>query len=261
MRAFAVEYLEATRGGMWDDSRDVLAPLELASCERVLDAGAGTGALTRVLAEETDGDVVALDANPMLLSHAPAPRVRGDATRLPFRRDSVDLVVCQALLVNVPDPRAVLDAGRRVSRGRVAAIEPDNSAIEVDSTVDAEAPLARRAREAYLAGVDNPAKRGDAESIFTDAGLTDLTVREYTHERVIEPPYSDVEWTEAEKRADGGGLGSDREAMLDGGLTRAEFTSLHEEWCAMGETVLEQMDAGQYRRSERIPFSITVGTV
>src|SRR6056297_3239077 len=153
MRQFDAEYLEHTRQGMWDDSREALAPLELSTRQRVLDVGSGTGALTEVLRSETPGQVVGVDADRTLLEHAAGPAVVGDAHRLPFADDVFDLVVCQALLINLPDPVATLEEFARVSRNRVAVIEPDNSAVRIDSTIDREAALAERARTYYLDGV------------------------------------------------------------------------------------------------------------
>ena len=261
MREFTAEYLETTREGMWDDSRDALAPLQLDSCERVLDVGAGTGELTAVLREETPGEVVALDADARLLAETTDPRVRGDATRLPFGDDTFDLVVCQALLVNLPDPVDAVREFARVSRGRVAAIEPDNSAVTIESTVEAEAPLARRARECYLDGVATDASLGAARAVFADAGLRDVEVRTYDHERAIEPPYSETALTAAKRKASGQGLTADRETILAGDTTPDEFDALRQEWREMGRTVIEQMQGNDYRQRETVPFFVTVGSV
>ncbi len=261
MREFTAEYLETTRQGMWDDSREALDPLALESCERVLDVGAGTGELTRVLREETSGEVVALDADAGLLASLSGPRVCGDATRLPLGDDTVDLVVCQALLVNLPDPAAALREFARVSRGRVAAIEPDNSAVTIQSTVSDEPPLARRARECYLDGIETDATLGAARDLFTATGLSDVEVRTYEHERVIEPPYTETALTAAKRKASGEGLDGDRATILAGETTPEEFDALREDWRTMGRTVIEQMQDGNYRQSEVVPFFVTVGLV
>lgn len=259
MREFTAEYLDATRRGMWEDSREALDPLGLESTARVLDVGAGTGALTRVLREESPGVVVALDADADLLSAVDGPRVRGDATRLPFDDDSFDLVVCQALLVNLPDPLATVREFARVSQGRVAAIEPDNGAVSIDSTVDAEPPLARRARELYLRGVETDAELGAARALFEAAGLDAVTVGRYDHERVIEPPYGEQAIESARRKASGEGLASDRETILAGETTAEEFDALRQDWRAMGRTVIDQMQDGVYRQREIVPFYVTVG--
>jgi SAM-dependent methyltransferase len=261
VREFSAEYLQTTREGMWAESREALAPLGLETAERVLDVGAGTGALTRVLREETPGEVVALDADRGLLDNVRNPRVQGDGTRLPFADGTFDIVVCQALLVNLPDPVEAVREFARVSRGRVATIEPDNSAVSIDSTVDTEAPLARRARTLYLQGVETDASLGAARSVFTDAGVGDIVVERYNHERRIEPPYGEYELTAAQRKASGEGLAEDRETVLAGETTPEEFDSLREEWRSMGRTVIEQMQDGEYRQRETVPFFITVGRV
>ncbi|PSP36946.1 SAM-dependent methyltransferase [Halobacteriales archaeon QH_2_66_30] len=264
MRCFTAEYLEATREGMWEDSRDALADLALGSRERVLDVGAGTGELTGVLREETPGEVVALDADSELLGEVPAPRVLGDATRLPFRDSEFDLVVCQALLVNLPEPEHALEEFARVSSDRVAVVEPvepDNSAVRIDSTVTAEPPLARRARELYLDAVGTDASIGDASDLFAEVGLSEVTVRRYDHERAIEPPYSERAVESARRKASGAGLDTDRETILAGGTTPEEFDDLRQEWRAMGREAAAQMQDGEYRQREVVPFFVTVGHV
>lgn len=261
MRQFTAEYLETTREGMWGDSRDALSDLSLESRQQVLDVGAGTGELTRVLREEVPGDVVAIDADRSLLEHIADPRVRGDATRLPFRDDTFDLVVCQALLVNLPEPSIALQEFARVSTDCVAVIEPDNSAVAIESTVDAEPRLARRAREMYLDGLTTDASLGAVPELFEDAGLEDVTVRRYDHERRIESPYSKQALESAREKASGNGLDADRETILAGETSRELFETLREDWRAMGREVIEQMQDGTYRQREIVPFYVTSGHV
>jgi SAM-dependent methyltransferase len=261
VREFSAEYLETTRRGMWEDSRKALASLEVDTAGRVLDVGAGTGALTGVLREESNGDVVALDADADLLGSIEAPRIRGDATRLPFAADTFDVVVCQALLVNLPEPLVAVEEFARVSRGQVAAIEPDNGAVTIESSVEAEAPLARRARGLYLDGVGTDASLGAARTVFSEVGLSDVTVDRYDHERTIEPPYNEHALTAAKRKASGDGLVSDRETILAGDATPDEFDALKQEWRAMGRSVVEQMQTGVYRQREVVPFFVTVGSV
>lgn len=261
MRQFTAEYLETTRTGMWEDSRAALADLELDSRERVLDVGAGTGELTRVLRTEIPGEAIALDADPALLEHVDDPRVWGDATRLPFREDSFDLVVCQALLVNLPHPATAVAEFGRVSRDRVAVIEPDNSAVTIDSTVDTEPPLARRARKRYLSGLETDAALGPARSLFEEAGLDAVTVSRYDHVRAIEPPYSERALEGAKRKASGSGIDDDKDTILAGPATPEEFDTLRQEWRAMGREVIAQMQDEEYRQREVVPFYVTVGQV
>ena len=261
MRRFTAEYLETTREGMWEDSRSALADLALDSRERVLDVGAGTGELTRVLRAETAGEVVALDADRELLEHVAAPRALGDATRLPFRTGSFDLVVCQALLVNLPDPVEALEEFARVSHDRVAVVEPDNSAVTIESTVDGESALAERARARYFDGVDTDVTMGEASDLFAAAGLDVIAVEQYNHERITEPPYSEQALESIRRKASGAGIDTDRETILAGETTPEEFDALREQWRAIGREAVEQLQDEQYRRTETIPFYVTVGTV
>jgi SAM-dependent methyltransferase len=261
VREFTAEYLETTREGMWDDSRAPLDPLGLGGRERVLDVGAGTGELTRVLREECPGTVVALDADAGLLSGVGSPSVRGDATRLPFAEDAFDLVVCQALLVNLPDPALAVREFARVSRDAVAAIEPDNSAVTIDSTVEAESVLARRARKLYLDSVGTDASLGAARDLFDACGLSGVRVRRYDHERTVDPPYSGRDVEAARRKASGAGLETDRETILAGETTPEEFDRLRQAWREMGRTVAAQMRDGTYHQHEVVPFYVTVGRV
>jgi len=261
VRRFTAEYLEATREGMWDDSREALADLELATRERVLDVGAGTGELTRVLREESPGTVFAIDADGDLLKHVTAPRVVGDATRLPFRSGVFDLVVCQALLVNLPEPEHGIQEFARVSSDRVAVVEPDNGAVRIDSTVAAEPSLARRARQLYLDSVETDAAIGAARTLFEAAGLHDVTVRRYDHERRIEPPYTERALESARRKASGAGIEADRETILAGETSPEEFDDLRQEWRAMGRQVTAQMQDATYHQREVVPFYVTVGRV
>ncbi|WP_435334993.1 class I SAM-dependent methyltransferase [Haloarchaeobius sp. TZWWS8] len=263
MRRFDADYLEKTRAGMWADSRDALSGLELPTRERVLDVGCGTGELTAVLSDECDGQVVGVDADAGLLAHARdvAPVVTGDATRLPFPDDSFDLVVCQALLINLPDPAAAVAEFRRVASEAVAAVEPDNGLVTVDSTVEQESPLSRRARSAYLEGVSTDVGLGAAAAdLFAEADLTDVSTRRYDHTRTVEPPYSQTALEAAARKANGSGLASD-EAELRRSLSDDAYDKLREEWRAMGRDVVDQMQDGVYRRTETVPFFVTVGAV
>lgn len=261
MRRFDADYLERTREGMWADSRAALTDLALDDCERVLDVGCGSGELTRVLREEATGEVVGVDADAALLEDVPPPTVLGDATRLPFTDDAVDLVVCQALLINLPDPAAALAEFARVASERVAVIEPDNSAVTVESTVDAEPTLARRARELYLDGVETDVTLGArAADLFPEAGLEVVSTRRYEQELRTAPPYSEGALAAAKRKATAAGL-VDRADVLGNTTDDDQFDRLRQSWRAMGRDVIEQMGAGEYERTETVPFFVTVGLV
>lgn len=265
MRTFSEAYLERTRRGMWED-RQALEPLDLEARERVLDVGCGTGELSRVLREGTPAEatVIGCDADRDLLAVAAehVPVVAGDALRLPFSDDAFDLVVCQALLINLPDPAAAVAEFARVSSDLVAAVEPDNGAVEVDSSVDAESGLERRARRAFIDGSTTDIALGsDAREAFETAGLEILETRRYDHVRTVEPPYDEAALAAARRKATGSGLADDRETMLAGSMTEGEYDDLRRAWRAMGRDVVEQMGDRTYRRREAVPFFVTVAGV
>jgi len=279
VRRFSAEYLEHTRRGMWEDDRDALGGLNLPSRERVLDVGCGTGELTRVLAAETDATgegtdatVIGVDADPELLSVArgaergaeAGPRIgylAGDATRLPVGDDAVDLAVCQALLINLPDPTAAVRELARVSSDLVAAVEPDNADVRVASTVDAEERLEREAREAYVAGVETDVALGDrVRDAFDAAGLVDVRTRRYVHEKRTEPPYAEDALRSAARKASGAGLADHRDELV-AATSEDAYDDLRGRWREMGREVVDAIGAGEYERVEYVPFDVTVGRV
>jgi SAM-dependent methyltransferase len=264
VRRFSADYLARTREGMWESDRGALADLELGSRERILDVGCGTGELTRVLTDECPGRVLGVDADLALLrvaADAGLPVVAGDATRLPFRDDSVDLAVCQALLVNLPDPPAAVAEFVRVSDDLVAAVEPDNGDVGVDSTVDVEVALERSVRETFLAGVSTDVALGDrVPDIFRKAGLRDVTTRRYYHEKRVAPPYDEDDLEAATRKASGAAL-AEHETELRRVLDDDEYDALRADWREMGRAVVDQMREGTYRRAEVVPFDVTVGRV
>lgn len=263
MREFSAEYLRRTREGMWDD-RAALAPLALESRESVLDVGCGTGELSRVIAEESPGRVVGCDVDRNLLATARkhVPVVAGDALRLPFPDDGFDLVVCQALLINLPAPAAAVAEFARVSGDLVAAIEPDNGDVAVESSVARESALEARAREAYVESVETDVSLGaDAREAFGDAGLEVIASRRYDHERRVEPPYGEAALADARRKATGAGLDDDRATLLSGSMGEEAYDDLRGEWREMGRAVIDQIGEETYRRREVVPFHVTVGRV
>lgn len=106
--------------------------LSLESDDRILDVGCGTGeSMRRVLG--ADRSVHGLDVSPHQLAYArekPALQgasfALGDATNLPYRSDSFDVVMSLGSLPYVPDVDAALEEAHRVTRpnGRLFVVGP-----------------------------------------------------------------------------------------------------------------------------------------
>ncbi|HZR43688.1 MAG TPA: methyltransferase domain-containing protein [Ktedonobacteraceae bacterium] len=118
--------------------RQIVAWLQLAPGSRVLDAGCGSGGMTRLLAQAvgSDGEVFGLDANAQLIE-GDRSQVRdtdvagqiqfqeGDVLHLPFEDGTFDLVWCSRVIHGLSDQVAGVRELARVVRpgGRVVLRE------------------------------------------------------------------------------------------------------------------------------------------
>lgn len=169
LSADAYDAYEARTGRFRTLARLLWAEMERAASgppESVLDAGAGSGASTRVLRERAD-NVVALDASRGMLRANGEPRVQGDFDHLPFDDGAFDAVAFTASLFLVPDPALAAREARRVCRpgGVVGAVAPLGW-VDADGR-DAFADLDRDSRSP----VDPSAIEGAlAESVTVETG-------------------------------------------------------------------------------------------
>jgi ubiquinone/menaquinone biosynthesis C-methylase UbiE len=120
----------------------VIDALELADATRVMDVGAGTGALTDPLrAAAPDASVVSADAAPEMLryarDHRRALAVLADAAALPFATSSIDAVLVAYVLFHVLEPRTAVSEAARVLRrgGRVGTVTWANESTSRAATV------------------------------------------------------------------------------------------------------------------------------
>jgi SAM-dependent methyltransferase len=131
----------------------LLRQVQIARRQRVLDLGAGYGAVTPELVRRSGGLVYALDLEVSALQEAEstfasASRIGGHAAFLPFRDATFDLVFSQLTLLWVNPLAATLDAIYRIlmNGGVLVAMEPDYEAM-------IEYPPAIAAKELWCAGL------------------------------------------------------------------------------------------------------------
>ncbi len=93
-------------------AQDLAQRVKLSSASNVLEIAAGTGVVTRAIADAVDDTVsiISTDLNQDMLNHAASVRKdknvkwqQADALALPFEEDSFDVVVCQFGVMFFPD--------------------------------------------------------------------------------------------------------------------------------------------------------------
>jgi ubiquinone/menaquinone biosynthesis C-methylase UbiE len=106
-------------------SGDLANRVAVLNPSRVLETAAGTGVVTRALANAlpTHVDLIATDLNQPMLDRAAAVGTRRpvkwqqtDATQLPFDDASFDIIVCQFGMMFFPDKARAMSEARRVLR-------------------------------------------------------------------------------------------------------------------------------------------------
>jgi ubiquinone/menaquinone biosynthesis C-methylase UbiE len=167
-----------------------LGLLDIATGERVLDVGCGSGAVTRDIAKRVgnQGLAVGLDPSPALLSIARTlaqdaglgDRVEfreGNALRLPFPEASFDAVVCATVLSHIPKGESAIPELTRVLRpgGRLGVFD-----FDADMTLFTH-PDRTLTRRIVAAASDAMAVDGwlvrRLPFLFGRAGITDVRVR------------------------------------------------------------------------------------
>ncbi|MEI6208449.1 MAG: methyltransferase domain-containing protein [Desulfuromonadales bacterium] len=108
-----------------DMLRTYLADINFPEAADVLDAGCGTGAVSRELARRLNGgQVVGIDPSPVFLATARKVSadfknlsfIEGDCRNLPYDRENFDAVIFHTTLSHVPRPEEALKEAFRVLR-------------------------------------------------------------------------------------------------------------------------------------------------
>jgi ubiquinone/menaquinone biosynthesis C-methylase UbiE len=220
----------------------------VASGDRVLDVGCGTGVLARAAADRVaaEGQVTGLDRNAGMLAVARRLRPQidwrqGDATRLPFPDGSYDVVVSQFALMYFPHRIAALREMVRVLRpgGRLAVAvwgPYDRATSYVALTEITRRRCGRTAADVLTA----PFVLGDEDE------LADLLKSAGIEEAVVELREGTVTYPTIEAFVETEVKGSPLEALLDEesyrGLVREAQQEL-QRYSADGGEVTMPMDA------------------
>jgi SAM-dependent methyltransferase len=200
--------LKHLREDWWESAftaflQETLAPR---SGNRILDVGCGEGlaeveigrlhiSQLRLFGVDRVPSKVALARQETLSHNQRVGFAAADARRLPFRDGVFDSIYCVAVLQHIDDVDLALSEFARVtaSRGRVVAVEPDNSARYGFSST----PMGRRAFELsaqFFVALEGP--RGDRAAVgptlperFARLGIEPLSVRLFpVSQTVLGPP-------------------------------------------------------------------------
>jgi SAM-dependent methyltransferase len=157
----------------------VIRALDIGDARRVLDVGAGTGALTGVLRDSAPGaSVFSLDASCAMLrlahDRAGATPCLADSARLPVATGSVDAVLLAYVLFHLVEPAHGVNEAARVLRpgGRVGTVtwaretQPDAAAVWDETLAEYGVPVL--AAHGNHSGLD---REDDVEALHTASGL------------------------------------------------------------------------------------------
>lgn len=139
----AVELLRQQAEWLAPARSRLLRQIGIAHRQRILDLGAGYGAVTGELVRRGGGSVVALDREWEALRRIDtAVPIQSNALQLPFAHNTFDLVFCQCVLLWLADVDTAVAEVQRVLQpgGVLAAIEPDYGGLmEYPPAIDSRA--------------------------------------------------------------------------------------------------------------------------
>ena len=176
------------------DSAALLARVGLRPGRRAIDLGCGPRGILDLLAARVapGGQVVGLDADPahtaMAAGFVSSQMLRdvrivtADARRTGLRSASFDLVHARTLLVNVPQPEAVVAEMVRLAKpgGWVAVTEPDTEHALCYPPHPAFDRICEIFAAAFTRNGADPAMGRRVPELFRQAGLTDVAVESRT---------------------------------------------------------------------------------
>jgi ubiquinone/menaquinone biosynthesis C-methylase UbiE len=223
-REHSSEYLGAARAFWWnEDYLDLLAKrLRLNACHSLLDVGCGQGYMAFKLAGRLarNASVYGIDAEAKWVGEAEDQAktfpnsnvvnfkfIPGDACNLPFADNSMDISLCQTLLIHLAEPEKAVAEMVRVTRpgGHVVAFEPNNivnslilnSQAELNNSVEQtmmKVEIQLRMEKGKMALGEGFDSLGDVvPELFHRAGLCNIQVWLGDKAGVLIPPYDTAE--------------------------------------------------------------------
>lgn len=180
----------------------------------VADIGCGWGYIGQLLLRKIlpGGAICGVDIDQKLIKQAidlgdeNTHYLVGDAQSIPLKSESVDLAICQAVLIHLADPKSAVAEMARIVKpgGKVAAIEANNILVKLASWDNLHSLTPERQIEElkYHHTVNKGRKNlkmGDYEigskvsSYMTESGLTDIEVHLNDSVLHLEPPYNTPE--------------------------------------------------------------------
>ncbi len=160
---------------------------------KVLDAGCGSGAVTRLIARRVfPGEVVGLDIDPMFIEeakrHAESESIDnirfeiGNIEDLNYDDSYFDLSYCRFVLMHLNDPLKAVSELKRVTKkgGSVAAAEPDDGSVVFFPTLPKFEDLKSKYREYGTVIGMNRFMGRELFATFFKAGLKSIDVHSLT---------------------------------------------------------------------------------
>jgi SAM-dependent methyltransferase len=165
-----------------ENRRRLYDAANLQNASRVLDVGAGTGAISHELPQLSSATAHAVDIDPDAVSFAHeidanTNYIIADAVKLPYPKGSFDITLCHFLLMWVTQPLTVLKEMKRVTKSQgviLALAEPDyGGRIDYPEELVSLGQLQAEALESQ--GADTHMGR-KLRMLFAEAGLHNIHV-------------------------------------------------------------------------------------
>ncbi|MCB9138621.1 MAG: methyltransferase domain-containing protein [Caldilineaceae bacterium] len=210
--------------------QDLIAFADIPANSSVLDAGAGTGELAIILAQEKMQEVIGIDISPTMLEHAELRRHAAQpqvarrlyfrlaaAHALPFRNERFDAVIVRLMLHHLRNPEKVMTELARVLRPGGIFVLADLLSNPDPVKRATQNAIEERRNPAYYAARSEEEYR----TLLADAGLRVASEKVVTFERELD------EWLN-ELPQDGANKAKVQEMMKAGVQTDAAGLNVHQ---------------------------------